>query len=625
MCGIVGIFSKYPIDNPNRLLMMRDTMIHRGPDNAGAWWSPDKRLGLAHRRLAIIDLSPAACQPMEDSTGQYAITFNGEIYNYRELREDLLKAGHTFSSISDTEVLLASYKEWGKNCLERLTGAFAFAIYDGTIRELFLARDRAGEKPLYYHYSKNRLVFASEFKALMADPALPRVLDLNAFNFYLAYGYVPGEMCILKDVRKLGPGQALTYELEKDRLRTWHYWHLPEFIANQHGSVEELSDELESLLEIAVRGQLVADVPVGILLSGGIDSSLVTAMAAKVSSKPIRTFTISFPGHAKLDEGPYARLVADHFGTQHTELAAEPASVELLPQIAKQYDEPLGDHAIVPTYLISKLIRQDATVALGGDGGDELFGGYNHYSWIQRLERFRPVIPSFIRKGVAHIAGRFLPVGTHSRNHIIGYANGIGSSIAHVNLYFDRWSRDRLLSRDIRHFISQSNPELYRESLCKPEYFPLRQAMEADFRSTLVDAYLVKVDRASMLSSLEVRVPFLDYRIIEFAFGRVPDSLKATEKERKILTRNLASRLLPPGLDLKRKQGFTMPLSAWFKGEWGAFMESVLSEADTSLFDRGFIQQLIAGQRRGYSNINRLFALTMFELWRREYRITLPN
>ena len=624
MCGIVGCWQKDDLPMNSVLIgKMRDTMICRGPDDAGLWIKDS--IGLGHRRLSIIDLSSAAHQPMVSECGRFVITFNGEVYNFQEIRKDLENLGYRFRSNSDTEVTLEAYLAWGTDCLAKLNGMFAFCIYDDTRKRLFLARDRAGEKPLYYHYGKNGLAFASELKALMADPALPRVLDLNAFNFYLAYGYVPGEMCILKDVRKLGPGQALTYEIRKGRMQSWQYWHLPEPVADQHTSVKELSDELESLLEIAVRRQLVADVPVGILLSGGIDSSLITAMAARASSKPIRTFTISFPGHAKLDEGPYARLVADYFGTQHTELAAEPASVELLPQIAKQYDEPLGDHAIVPTYLISKLIRQDATVALGGDGGDELFGGYTHYSWIQRLERLRPLIPGFIRKSSAHIAERFLPIGTRGRNHIIGYANNTRSSIAHVNLYFDRWSRDQLLSPDMRHFISQSNPELYRKSLCMSGHSPLQQAMEADFKSTLVDAYLVKVDRASMLSSLEVRVPFLDYRIIEFAFGRVPDSLKATGKERKILTRNLASRLLPPGLDLKRKQGFTMPLQAWFKGEWGAFMESVLSEADTSLFDRGFIQQLIAGQRRGYSNINRLFALTMFEFWRKEYKITLPN
>ena len=625
MCGIAGIVSSSSENNSHLIKAMRDAMIHRGPDDAGIWWSSDRHVGLAHQRLSIIDLSDEARQPMTDITGRFTIIYNGEIYNYRELRDQLKLCGHSFRTASDTEVILEAYRAWGTDCLEKLNGMFAFCIYDDIKKRLFLARDRAGEKPLFYSIFDGSLRFASELKALMADPSFSRALDLEAFNFYLTYGYVPGEMCILKDVNKLGPGQALIYQLEKDRSHILQYWQLPKPIVDQHASIEELGDELESLLEDAVKRQLIADVPVGILLSGGIDSSLVTAMAARVSSNPVKTFTISFPGHVKFDEGSYARLAADHFGTRHTELAAEPASVNLLPQIAKQYDEPLGDHAIVPTYLISKLIRQDCTVAIGGDGGDELFGGYNHYSWIQKLERFRYLIPGFIRNGAAYMAERFLPVGTHGRNHIIGYANGPERSIAHVNLYFDRWSRNRLLSPDIRHFISQSNPELYRESLCKPEYSPLRQAMEADFKSTLVDAYLVKVDRASMLSSLEVRAPFLDYRIIEFAFGRVPDSFKATEKERKILTCNLASRLLPPGLDLKRKQGFTMPLSAWFNGEWGAFIESVLSEADKSLFDRSMIQKLIAGQRRGYSNINRLFALTMVELWRREYKVSLPG
>jgi asparagine synthase (glutamine-hydrolysing) len=607
-------------DSAPPLAAMRDTLDHRGPDDAGIWWAADRCVGLAHRRLAIIDLSPGGHQPMADVTGRLWITQNGEIYNYRELRRELEGRGHRFRTASDTEVILESYRAWGPECLARLDGMFAFALYDSAIRRVLLARDRAGEKPLFYRHEPGRLVFASELKALMADPRFPRELDLHALDHYLAYGYVPGTMCVLRGVRKLAQGQAVTYELDTDVCRSWRYWDLPEPPRTIRESSDDLMRELERLLEDSVRRQLVADVPVGVLLSGGIDSSLVTAMAARVASTPIRTFTVSFPGHKTHDEAPHARLVAEHFGTQHTELAAEPASVDLLPVLARQYDEPMADSSMVPTYLVSRLVRQHAKVALSGDGGDELFGGYHHYRWIQRSARLRRVVPGPIRRLVA-MTGRLLPVGVPGRNHLTAVAGDERANIAHVNLYFDRWARRRLLVPTVQHGAHEM-PEDYRSALCRPAHGSLRQATEADFRTTLVDAYLVKVDRASMLASLEVRAPWLDHRIIEFAFGRLSDELRATAGELKILPRRLARRLLPPALDLGRKLGLSLPLASWFRGEWGAFVESVLHEADPSVLNPDVIRELIAGQRRGLANTARLFALTMFELWRREYRVT---
>lgn len=597
-------------------------MRHRGPDDAGEWWSADNCVGLGHRRLAIIDLSSAGHQPMQDVDAELCIVFNGEIYNFDDLRRDLTAKGHAFRSQSDTEVIVAAYREWGTDCLLRLNGMFAIALYDLKSRRLFLARDRAGEKPFFYYHANGLFAFASELKALMAAPFFPRILDLEALDHYLAYGYVPGEICILKGVRKLPQGHAAIYDLEANDLRIWPYWRLPEPVSARPASAEELTEELDRLLENAVRRQLVADVPVGILLSGGMDSSLVVAMAARVSSRPVATFTIQFPGHGAYDEGPYARLVADHFGTRHAELTAQPSTVELLPEMARQFDEPMADSAIVPTYLLSRQIREYATVALGGDGGDELFAGYPHYSWLQREERVRRLVPGPIRRGVG-VAARRLPVGFRGRNHLIGFAGDLPWSIAHINMYFDREMR-RLVSPVLAIGSTRDSiPEMYRSGQCGPSHTPLRQATEADFQTTLVDAYLVKVDRASMLASLEVRAPFLDQRIIEFAFGRVPDGMRANEIERKILPRRLAKRLLPPSFDLNRKQGFTMPLTAWFKEEWGVYMESVLRDADPRLFDCRVIGDLITGQRKGYANTQRLFALVMFELWRREYQISM--
>lgn len=624
MCGILGVVSRQRDLNPDLLHAMRDTMRHRGPDGAGLWISVERDAALANRRLAIIDLSPAGRQPMSDHTGRLWVTFNGEIYNYLDLRKELQKRGHTFRTASDTEVILEAYRAWGTDCLSRLNGMFAFGLYDSAVRRLFLARDRAGEKPLYYRRVPGELAFASELKALMADPAFRCELDLHALEYYLTFGYVPGERCILKGVSKLSAGHAMTYDMNSDVLRVWRYWQLPEPPRRACESPDELIEELETLLGDSVRRQLIADVPVGILLSGGTDSGLVTAMAARVSSKPVKTFTISFPGYGVYDESLYARLVAKHFGTQHTELAAEPTTLEILPQLARQYDEPMADSSMVPMYLVSRLVRQHATVALGGDGGDELFGGYLHYSRIQWQERVRRLVPSPLRELVRTGAGRVLPTGLKGRNYIIGLMSDLADSISNVNVFFDHVSRFRLLSA-LAPADGWSNdpPEAYKAAFCQAGYTPVQQATRVDFQTTLVDAYLVKVDRASMLASLEVRAPWLDHLIIEFAFGRVPDALKATDRERKILSRRLAKRLLPSEIDLSRKQGFSIPLETWLKGEWGRYVEEILFEADSVLFNRREIQALIAGQRRGYSNTNRLFALTMFELWRREYRVAV--
>lgn len=619
MCGIVGIASRDPLRDPQLLERMRDEITHRGPDDAGAWFSKDCRVALGLRRLAIIDLSPAGHQPMMDADGRACIAYNGEIYNYRILRGELEGLGHRFRTASDTEVILEAYKEWGTDCLRKLNGMFALALFDLSTRKLFLARDRAGEKPLFYRHAGGKLVFASELKALMVDAEFPRKLDAESFNFYLAYGYVPGGRCILEGVHKLPQGNALLLDLDSDRLDRWTYWKLPE-ATRVREDPEDLVEELEELLLDSVRLRLIADVPVGIMLSGGLDSSLVTAMASRVASDPVRTFTISFPGHG-VDEGPFARTVAEHFGTRHTELVAEPATVDLLPKLARQYDEPIADSSMVPTYLVSRLIRQHATVALGGDGGDELFGGYFHYDWLERQRRVQRLVPSPLRRLIGKTAEALVPVGTRGRNYLIGFSGELSRLVAHVNIYFDVESRRRLLAPGA--VAASGGPENYRAALCPSGQTPLYQATAVDFETYLVDDILVKVDRASMLTSLEVRAPWLDPRIIELAFGRVPDSLRAVNGKRKILPRRLAERLLPASLDLRRKQGFALPLAQWFRGDWGRFVEEVLAEAGGEIFEPRMVRRLIAGQRRGLANTHRLFALTMFELWRRQYRVSL--
>ena len=624
MCGIIGIASCKHINDRSWLIAGRDAMTHRGPDDTGEWWSPEGQVGLGHCRLAIIDVSPTGHQPMQDISGRYVVVYNGEIYNYRELQKQLLYCGHVFRSASDTEVLLEAYKQWGINCLDHLVGAFAFAIYDSVEKLFFLARDRAGEKPLFYWHGKDGFYFASELKALMAVPSFDRKLDLEALDHYFTYGYVAGSKSLIKGVQKLLPSHAMLYSAKSDSCRIWRYWSIPDPYAEQTAATEELVDHLELLLSKAVKQQLVADVPIGVLLSGGLDSSLITAFAAMKSDKKVKTFTVSFPGHSAHDEGPYAKIVAEHFGTDHTELVAEPASVSLLPQLARQYDEPIADHSIVPTSMLARLVRGTVTVALGGDGGDELFGGYPHYNFLQKTACLRRLIPSAMRNAGAFAASRFLPVGTKGRNHIIGMKNGPGASISAVDVFFDEVTRKRLLAPLFSSgYRPEFSPELAKQRFFNPALSIFQNAARTDFQSTMVDDYLVKSDRASMLHSLELRAPFLDHTLIEFAFGQLPDHLRASATGRKVLLKMLAKRLLPSDLDINRKQGFTLPIGAWFKGEWGEFMKVVLMEADRYIFDRKTIVRLLDGQKKGRSNADRLFAITMFELWRREYRVAL--
>lgn len=624
MCGIVGIASTTPVADRESLVLQRDALRHRGPDDAGVWWSNDKRVGLAHRRLAILDLSPSGRQPMIDEDAGSSIIFNGEIYDFRDLRQELQERGYRFHSSSDTEVILAAYRQWGTDCLQHFNGMFAFALYDEERRRLFIARDRAGEKPLFYRVSNRGIEFASELKALMAAPWFPRRLDREALDCYLALGYVPGSRCILAGVNKLPAAHALTWDLETGQTAVWRYWQLPLPPDESNGeNEEELVSELEYLLQGAVRRQLVADVPVGILLSGGVDSSLITALAARTTTS-VKTFTICLPGCGSLDETEHARLIAHHFGTEHIELEAEPSTVELLPVLARQFDEPIVDSSMIPTYLVSKLVRQHCTVALGGDGGDELFGGYKHYSRLLRQREQVGWLPLCFRRAAAGISNCLLPLGFKGRQWLQSAATDFDCDIPLPGLHFDMGVCARLLeSRNSSHTSGLGWIEtVLHESL--PETFDLLQRVtRSDFGNYLAEDILVKVDRASMANSLEVRAPWLDYRIIEFAFRKIPSQLKATPSERKILPKRLARRLLPPAFDYQRKQGFSVPLASWLRtSPWNEYVRQVLLDSPEGLFNKHYVAALLDGQARGRANSERLFALTLIELWRQEYRVT---
>lgn len=620
MCGIVGAGGMAPLQDRSWLAVGRDSMTHRGPDDAGEWWSDDGRVGLAQRRLSIIDLSPTGHQPMHDAAGLLSIVFNGEIYNFIDLRDELISRGHNFRTQSDTEVILKAYREWGTECLGRLNGMFAFAIYDARQGILFLARDRAGEKPLFYLRQSGELRFASELKALLVDRTLPRHIAPESLDCYLAMGYVPGDRCMLQGFNKLPPAHGLLFDLRTGQSKVWRYWQPPELmVANHYVDEHALLDELEGLIENAVRLQMVADVPVGVLLSGGVDSSLITAMAVRGSSS-VRTFSIGFPGHGKLDETEHARLIARHFGTQHTELMAEETTADLLPRLARQFDEPIVDSSMIPTFMVSQMVREHCTVALGGDGGDELFGGYGHYSQLLARQTKPSGLPLFFRSIIASAAEKILPVGLKGRNWLQNLGCDLNTGLPVIASCIDATTRRKLFPLDSNWEPIAANVF---KNLCPNQADLLQRATRMDFQNYLAEDILVKVDRASMLNSLEIRAPFLDYRLIEFAFGKVPSRLKANTNEKKILLKRLSARVLPADFDRLRKQGFSIPLNSWLKsGPFRELFNDVLLDTKSS-FDCRVAANLLKGLDKGRKNGERLFALVMFELWRREYNLSI--
>jgi asparagine synthase (glutamine-hydrolysing) len=618
MCGIVG-YAGRPGAMPLRLLgTMRDMIAHRGPDAAGLWSSTDGSVVLGHRRLAILDLSATGAQPMTNSTATHVVVFNGEIYNHEELRRELAATGAQFLGRSDTEVLLAAYEAWGERCVERLRGMFAFAIFDRERQLLFLARDRAGEKPLYWAQHRDGLVFASELKALLADSDFPRRLSSEGMAYYLSFGYVPGDRCILDGVHKLMPAHCLTWPMAGGAPATRRYWDLPQQAVDEGASADELTDELERLLTASVAEQLVADVPLAVLLSGGVDSSLVTAVAARASPHPVRTFTVTLPDHPRLDEARYARAVAQYLHTDHVELRLDQSSVNLIQELARQYDEPIADSSMIPTYLLAKTVSRHCKVVLGGDGGDELFGGYLAYQTALRRDRVHNLLPQAARNWIATTARRTLRSGTRGRGMLLALAGTTADGIAQSAIWTDDDDLPRISPWLAQH-PPRPAPRLWRRDLVEAARGLPGAAMAADFRSYLPEDILVKVDRASMLCSLEVRAPFLDRRIVEFAYGRVPNRLRVTLEDRKVLLKALARRLLPSHLDIDRKQGFTIPISKWLTDSvLGAWREECRAQIEMVLSERT-VSRLMAG--KSPASEHGLFAAMMLTSWMRQYRI----
>ncbi len=613
MCGITGICGRLRQDDFPWLESACDRLRHRGPDAGGTWVAPEGNAAFGHRRLSIIDTSHGSDQPFVADDGKLILVFNGEIYNYLELRAQLEDEGVVFRTPGDTEVLLAAYRHWGEDCLQRLNGMWAFAIWDrrrgGGHEQLFVARDRAGEKPFYYRCQSGRFEFASELKGLRTHGEI----DLQALNHYLALGYVPGDLCLAAGVRKLPPAHAGVFDLQRGDFRQWRYWQLPPPTRDNVAGIsgDELAEQAWSLLTDSVRLRLRSDVPTGVFLSGGLDSSLVTAAAAQVSSQPIKTFTIGLPGSA-LDETAHAQRVASAFDTEHHVLPIEAPSLDVLDTLAPFIDEPIADSSILPSFLVSRMTRQHVTVALGGDGGDELYGGYQHYQNALRDQARRGWVPMAVLRVGARLAAT-LPAGIPGRNRVSALRGGPAQSSIWGTPYFDVSLRRRLLTPYALAELGEEldAPERRSLALFQQAQDPIDALTRMDFQQVLADDFLVKVDRASMANSLEVRTPFLDHRLVEHAFGAIPPEWKCTVVQRRRVQHLMGKRHLPAGFEINRKQGFSVPTDDWLRH--GDF-HNILSRLQTTLFNISEVQRLIDGSISGRTNGARLFALMMLEL-----------
>ena len=613
MCGIAGIFHLQvakPVD-PARVRTMTDVLAHRGPDGSGVWTGPG--VGLGHRRLAIIDLG-GGHQPMASDDGRIVVTFNGEIYNFREIRAELEAAGHVFQSDSDTEVILQGWRRWGPDCLSRFNGMFAFALLDAEQGCLFLARDRMGVKPLHYaELSDGSVIFASELKGLLAHPLLRRAPDFAAIDDYLGLGYVPDDACIVAGVKKLPAGHHLTLRRGLPLPQPVGWWDVS-FADRDRRSAGALAEELMDRLRQAVRSRMVADVPLGAFLSGGVDSSAVVAMMAEASRGAVETCSIGFD-EADHDETSYARMVAERYHTAHRTRRVAADDFALIETLGAAFDEPFADASALPTYRVCELAREKVTVALSGDGADEAFAGYRRHLFHVAEQKVRGALPAPLRSGIGALGDAWpkldwapRPLRAKTTLQAIGrspeeaYAAAVGvtgqglrsqlyTPAGHMALQGHR-AEDR--------YIAAMRDAPARDALDRAQY--------ADMKIWLPGDILTKVDRASMAVSLEAREPLLDHRLIEFA-GRLPTSMRVRGKTGKWLMKRALQPYLPPDILYRRKMGFVTPISAWFRGPLAARAEAIAQGsalAETGWFSSTVIAGLSADHRAGRADHGRL-------------------
>ena len=626
ICSIVYLDKDRPVD-PVDLKRMCAVMVHRGPDEEGIHC--EKNAGLGMRRLSIIDLVTGS-QPIANEDGSIWIVCNGEIYNHLELREDLEKRGHVFKTRSDVEAILHAYEEFGPDCSKRLNGMFAFAIWDQK-KNIFLAsRDNIGIKPFYYYFDGKRLICASELKAILQIKDLPKEIDFKALDHYLTFEYVPSPLSIFSHIKKLQPGHFLV--LENGDIQIKEYWSLNNISLQANPGAMEIEERLRTLLRDAVKIQLMSDVPLGVFLSGGIDSSILVALMAQEMTQPVKTFSIGFQD-ATYNELEYTRIVSKRYQTEHHEFIIKPDAVDLTEKLLDYLDEPLGDFSIFPTYLVSKMARQYVTVALSGDGGDELFAGYDTYiaekaaCWYQRLPQrikaevisrvFDAIRPSSKKKGVINRVKRFLE----------------GMEIPEA-LHHARWMvfmspriKQRLYGPSLKTALAEHAEYEYilryfKEAVMYGIHDPLNKQLYVDLKTYLPDNILVKVDRMSMATSLEARVPYLDYRFVELV-SSLPGHLKLKGLQTKWILKKAMADLLPEEILRRGKEGFSIPIKNWLQHELKPMMLDVLSPEriqKEGLFNVAYMEKLKKEHLEGTQNhSHRLWALMVFEIWMHKY------
>lgn len=631
MCGIVGkiyLDPARPVE-PEIVERMKLCIVHRGPDDHGTFLRGN--VGFGFQRLAIIDLATGH-QPMVNEDGTVVIVFNGEIYNYLELRKELLAHGHVFQTRSDTEVILHGYEQWGREVAARLRGMFAFAIFDTKTQSLYLARDRVGKKPLYYAIvgrgtAHEALIFASELKALLAEPQFQRRVDLVALSHYLTYQYVPHPWSIFEDAKKVEPGSWL--EWRHGRLRQQRYWNLL-YEPKRPVTLEQAVEEGTALLDEAVKIRLMSEVPLGCFLSGGVDSSTVVAFMRQHITGPLRTFSIGFE-EEKFNELPYARSVARQFETHHEEMIVKPDALECIARLAWHFDEPFADSSAIPTYYLSKMTRQFVTVALNGDGGDESFAGYERYRGFTAVRRYER-IPRCLREAlVAPLATAARVFSSSAKLELWNYVNRMSlmpfpSRYAQMMVIFRDYQKRDLFSERHRDRLSAvlDDSEFLTEAtmLNGSASAPIDRMMFADIMLYLPGALLPKVDRTTMAVSLEGRSPFLDHKLMEWA-ARLPADLKFPDERLKFLLKQIASRFFPREFLERPKQGFAIPIGLWFRTTLRPLVEDfLLSERarKRGFFDPNYVQRIVHQHHTGAQNhSHRIWALVMFEAWARTF------
>jgi asparagine synthase (glutamine-hydrolysing) len=624
MCGITGYayFDKERRIEPGTLRNMTDSIRHRGPDDEGFFI--DNNIGLGFRRLSIIDLSTGH-QPLANEDETVWIIFNGEIYNYQALQENLIKQGHVFKTKSDTETIVHLYEQYGTDCLQYLRGMFGFAIWDSRKQQLFCARDRFGIKPLYYYTDNEKIVFGSEIKAILKADNVDKTLSYDALDSYFAFGYITSDLSIYKNVRKLQPGHYLLISFGgKPAVETRSFWEI-HFDPDYSKTENQWSEEIEACLSETVKLHMISDVPLGAFLSGGIDSSSVVAMMARNSTRPIKTFSIGFK-EQKFDELKYAVEIAKKYNCEHHEQVVEPESIGLLPKLVSAYDEPYADSSAIPTYYVSKMARENVTVALSGDGGDELFAGYDIYARYKQIHSF-PL--NFNSAGYNKLLWgnihKLIPESAKGKNFSY-YLSQDKRYLGSGSTFWTKPQRQRFILNNHPAINYANASELFKEEILKKSTTSdcITNLQYLDLRTYMVDDILTKVDRASMLNSLEVRVPLLDHKFAELSF-KIPWNLKFKQGVRKYIFKQSMAPYLPENILKHPKQGFGVPLSVWFKDNLKTYVSDTFNSQDCPAYtflDKKFVKKTISNGengnwlRRNFSE--KIWALLFFNEWLRQ-------